>query len=114
MDVKRHARFLEPVQAVTGKCTRGSRGWAGGSSTLSSTIAPASPTQRSTTTSAQTVTEFTRRALNWFLGSGIVGERLLTDKRLGLHQEQGLARPLGERRIEHWRTKPYSPQRMGR
>jgi hypothetical protein len=35
-------------------------------------------------------------------------------QRLGLRQEQGPGQLLGERGIEHWRTKPYSPQTNGK
>ena len=63
---------------------------------------------------AATVTEFTRRGLDWFLARGVVTERLLSDNAWVYVKNKGLAQLLGERGIEHWRTKPYSPQTNGK
>lgn len=63
---------------------------------------------------AGTVTAFTRRGLDWFLARGIVTERLLSDNAWVYVKNKGLAQLLGERGIEHWRTKPYSPQTNGK
>jgi len=63
---------------------------------------------------AETVTPFTRRALDWFLARGIVTERLLSDNAWAYVKSKGLAQLPGERGIEHWRTKPYSHRPMGR
>jgi transposase InsO family protein len=48
------------------------------------------------------------------LERGIVTERLLSDNAWTYVKNKVLAELLGERRIEHWRTKPYSPQTNGK
>ena len=89
MDTKRHARFVEPGHAVTGRRTRARAGRLGVRPHPATTTAPGLPTRRSTTTSGpQTVTAFTRRALDWFLERGIVAERLLTDNAWVYVEEQ--------------------------
>jgi transposase InsO family protein len=115
MDTKRHARFLEPGHAVTGVRTRGSRG-AGWEfvHTLVDDCSRLAYSEIHDDERAQTVTAFTRRALDWFLARGIVTERLLSDNAWVYVKNKGLAQLLGERGIEHWRTKPYSPQTNGK
>jgi transposase InsO family protein len=115
MDTKRHARFSEPGHAVTGKRTQRSRG-AGWEfvHTLVDDCSRLAYSEIHDDERAGTVTEFTRRGLDWFLGRGIVAERLLSDNAWVYVKNKGLAQLLGERAIEHWRTKPYSPQTNGK
>jgi transposase InsO family protein len=115
MDTKRHARFLEPGHAVTGKRTHGSSG-AGWEfvHTLQDDCSRLAYSEVHDDERARTVTEFTRRALDWFLELGIVAERLLTDNAWTYVKNKELRQLLGERGIEHWRTKPYSPQTNGK
>ena len=115
MDTKRHARFTEPGHAVTGRRTERSRG-AGWEfvHTLVDDCSRLAYSEIHDDERADTVTAFTRRALDWFLESGIVTERLLTDNAWTYVKNKGLAQLLDERAIEHWRTKPYSPQTNGK
>lgn len=115
IDTKRHARFLEHGHAVTGERTYRSRGsgWEFVHTVVDDcsrlAYADVHDDER-----AQTVTEFTRRALGWFLERGIVAERLLSDNAWVYVKNKGLRKLLAERAIEHWRTKPYSPQTNGK
>ena len=115
IDTKRHARFVEPGHAVTGERTERSRG-AGWEfvHTLVDDCSRLAYSEIHDDERADTVTEFTRRALDWFLARGIVTERLLSDNAWTHVKNKGLAQLLGERAIEHWRTKPYSPQTNGK
>ncbi len=115
MDTKRHARFIEPGHAVTGKRTERSRG-AGWEfvHTLVDDCSRLAYSEIHDDERAATVTEFTRRGLDWFLARGIVTERLLSDNAWVYVKNKGLAQLLGERGIEHWRTRPYSPQTNGK
>jgi transposase len=115
IDTKRHARFVEPGHAVTGKRTHGSRG-AGWEfvHTLVDDCSRLAYSEIHGDERAQTVTEFTRRGLDWFGERGILTERLLSDNAWAYVKNKGLAQLLGERAIEHWRTKPYSPQTNGK
>ena len=115
IDTKRHARFLEPGHAVTGVRTRGSSGvgWEF-VHTLVDDCSRLAYSEIHDDERADTVTAFTRRALDWFLARGIVTERLLSDNAWTYVKNKGLAQLLGERGIEHWRTKPYSPQTNGK
>jgi transposase InsO family protein len=115
MDTKRHARFVEPGHAVTGVRTRRSRG-AGWEfvHTLVDDCSRLAYSEIHDDERAATVTAFTRRALDWFLARGIVTERLLSDNAWVYVKNKGLAQLLEERGIEHWRTKPYSPQTNGK
>ena len=115
MDTKRHARFVEPGHAVTGMRTQRSRG-AGWEfvHTLVDDCSRLAYSEIHDDERAGTVTAFTRRALDWFLARGIVTERLLSDNAWVYVKNKGLAQLLSERAIEHWRTKPYSPQTNGK
>jgi transposase InsO family protein len=115
IDTKRHARFREPGHAVTGRRTRGSRG-AGWEfvHTLVDDCARLAYSEIHDDERAQTVTDFTRRGLDWFLERGIVTERLLSDNAWAYVKNKGLAQLLDDRAIAHWRTKPYSPQTNGK
>jgi transposase InsO family protein len=115
IDTKRHARFVEPGHAVTGVRTERSRG-AGWEfvHTLVDDCSRLAYSEIHDDERAATVTAFTRRGLDWFLARGIVTERLLSDNAWVYVKNKGFARLLGERGIEHWRTKPYSPQTNGK
>jgi transposase InsO family protein len=115
VDTKRHARFLEPGHAVTGVRTRGSGGvgWEF-VHTLVDDCSRLAYSEIHDDERADTVTGFIHRALDWFLAHGIVTERLLSDNAWTYVKNKGLAQLLGERGIEHWRTKPYSPQTNGK
>jgi transposase InsO family protein/transposase-like protein len=115
IDTKRHARFVEPGHAVTGVRTQRSRG-AGWEfvHTLVDDCSRLAYSEIHDDERADTVTEFTRRGLDWFLARGIVTERLLSDNAWTYVKNKGFAQLLGERGIEHWRTKPYSPQTNGK
>jgi transposase InsO family protein len=115
MDTKRHARFVEPGHAVTGVRTERSRG-AGWEfvHTLVDDCSRLAYSEIHDDERAATVTEFTRRGLDWFLARGIVTERLLSDNAWVYVKNKGLAQLLVDRAIKHWRTKPYSPQTNGK
>jgi transposase InsO family protein len=115
IDTKRHACFLEPGHAVTGKRTHGSRG-AGWEfvHTIVDDCSRLAYAEIHDDERADTVTGFTRRGLDWFLARGIVTERLLSDNAWTYVKNKDLRRLLAERGIEHWRTKPYSPQTNGK
>jgi transposase InsO family protein len=115
IDTKRHARFLEPGHAVTGRRTHGSRG-AGWEfvHTVVDDCSRLAYAEIHDDERAATVTAFTHRALDWFLERGIVAERLLSDNAWVYVKNKGLHQLLAQRAIEHWRTKPYSPQTNGK
>jgi transposase InsO family protein len=115
IDTKRHARFLEPGHAVTGMRTHGSRG-AGWEfvHTIVDDCSRLAYAEVHDDERAATVTEFTRRALDWFLERGIVAERLLSDNAWTYVKNKDLATLLDRRQILHKRTRPYSPQTNGK
>jgi transposase InsO family protein len=115
MDTKRHARFIEPGHAVTGVRTERSRG-AGWEfvHTIVDDCSRLAYAEIHDDERAQTVTAFTRRALDWFLARGIVAERLLTDNAWAYTKNKDLAALLDRRQILHKRTRPYSPQTNGK
>lgn len=63
---------------------------------------------------AQTVTAFTRRALDWLLGHGIVAERLMTDNHFSYTKNRSFRQLLYRRAIQHIRTRPYTPRTNGK
>ena len=63
---------------------------------------------------AATVTAFTRRALDWYLGHGIVCERLMSDNAFTYVHNRSLRELLHARAIEHLRTRPYTPRTNGK
>ena len=63
---------------------------------------------------AATVAAFTRRALDWFLGLGIVAERILTDNHFSYTNSRAYRELLASRAIEHWTIRPYRPQTNGK
>ena len=115
VDTKRHARFVEPGHAVTGERTYGSvgAGWEFVHAIVDDcsrlAYAEVHDDER-----AATVTEFTRRALDWFLEHGIVAERLLSDNAWAYVKNRGLRELLDRRQILHKRTRPHSPQTNGK
>jgi transposase InsO family protein len=62
---------------------------------------------------ATTVTDFTRRALDWFLEQGIVCERLMTDAFV-YARSKSFKQLLYQRAISHLRTRPYTPRTNGK
>ena len=115
MDVKRHARFLEPGHAVTGVRTQRSRkaGWEF-VHTLEDDCSRLAYSEIHDDERAQTVTAFTRRALDWFAERGILAERLLTDNAWVYTKNKDLAELLDRRQILHKRTRPYTPKTNGK
>jgi len=80
MDTKKLGRFQGPGHALTGDRSRRSRrvGWEFCHSIVDD-CSRLAYTEIHDDERADTVTGFTRRALDWFLARGIVAERLLTD-----------------------------------
>ena len=115
IDTKRHACFIEPGHAVTGKRTHGSVG-AGWEfvHTIVDDCSRLAYAEVHDDEKAATVTAFTRRALDWFLERGIVAERLLSDNAWAYVKNKDLAKLFDRRQILHKRTKPYSPQTNGK
>jgi transposase InsO family protein len=115
MDVKKLGRFEAPGHALTADRTKRSRGagWEYVHSIVDdcSRLAYAEIHPDET---AETVTAFTRRALDWFLEQGIVCERLLTDNAFAYTQSHSLRRLLWRRAIRHIRTRPYTPRTNGK
>ena len=119
MDTKRFVRFTRPGHALTGDRRRSGaeKRMAVGHEFVHSIVDDHSrlayselhPDER-----AATVTAFTHRALDFFLERGIVAERLLTDNAFVYVRNRSLRELLASRSIEHWRTRPYSPQTNGK
>ncbi len=115
MDVKKLDRFEEPGHAVTADRTRRSRG--AGWEYVHSIVDDCSRLAYSEIhddETAATVTGFTRRALDWFLDQGIVGERLMTDNAFAYVHSRSLKQLLRQRAIHHIRTRPYTPRTNGK
>ena len=115
MDVKKLVRFQEPGHALTGDRSRRSRraGWEYVHSIVDDCSRMAY-SEIHDDERAVTVTEFTRRALDWFLEQGIVGERLMTDNAFSYIHNRSLAQLLEHRAIHHIRTRPYTPRTNGK
>ena len=115
MDVKRLVRFDAPGHALTGVRTKDSRG--AGWEYVHSIVDDCSRLAYSEVHAderAQTVTDFTRRALDWFLEQGVVCERLMTDNAFAYTKNRSLARLLRGRAIRHIRIRPYTPRTNGK
>ena len=115
MDTKRYQRFDAPGHAVTGDRTVKSRG--AGHEFAHSIVDDCSRlayTELHDYERADTVTAFTRRALDWFLEHGIVAERLLTDNAWCYTKNRSLSELLERRAIIHKRTRPYTPKTNGK
>jgi transposase InsO family protein len=115
MDTKRHACFERPGHAVTGDRTRRTAG-AGFEfvHTIEDDCSRLAYSEAHDDEQAATVAAFTERALDWFLELGIVTERILTDNAWCYTKSKDLRELLRARAIEHWKTKPYSPQTNGK
>jgi transposase InsO family protein len=115
MDVKKLGRFAAPGHALSADRSRRSRGagWEYVHSVVDdcSRLAYAEIHRDET---AGTVTAFTRRALDWFLGQGIVCERLMTDNAFAYTHSRSFAELLRRRAIGHLRTRPYTPRTNGK
>ena len=115
MDTKRLQRFEQPGHAVTGDRTQRSDG--AGHEFAHSIVDDCSRlayTEALDDERAPTVTAFTQRALDWFLGHGIVAERLMTDNAWCYVKNRGLRDLLQARAIIHKRTRPYTPKTNGK
>jgi transposase InsO family protein len=115
MDTKRFGRFETPGHALTGDRTRRSRrsGWEF-VHTLLDDCSRLAYSEVLDDERAVTVTAFTGRALDWFLGQGIVCERILTDNHFSYLHNRSLRELLRSRAIRHWRTRPYTPRTNGK
>ena len=115
MDVKKLGRFEAPGHALTADRTRRSRG--SGWEYVHSIVDDCSRIAYSeihTDEKADTVTAFTRRALDWFLDQGVVCERLMTDNAFSYTQSRSFAELLRRRAIRHIRIRPYTPRTNGK
>jgi transposase InsO family protein len=115
MDVKKLGRFDSPGHALTGDRARRSRRV--GFEHVHSIIDDCSRLAYSEIhedETAETVTAFTRRALDWFLEQGIVCERLMTDNAFAYTQSHTFKELLHRRAIRHIRTRPYTPRTNGK
>jgi transposase InsO family protein len=115
MDVKRFGKFTEPGHAVTGDRTKRSRrvGWEYCHSIVDD-CSRLAYSELHDDERADTVTAFTRRALDWFLDHGIVAERLMTDNAFSYTHNKRLRALLHARAIDHLRTRPYTPRTNGK
>jgi transposase InsO family protein len=115
MDTKQLGKFTEPGHALTGDRTRRSRrvGWEYVHSIVDDCSRLAYSEIHDDET-ARTVTDFTRRALDWFLEHGIVAERLMTDNAFAYIHNKTLRELLDRRAIGHLRTRPYTPRTNGK
>ncbi len=115
MDVKRFGRFTEPGHKLTGDRTQRSRrvGWEYVHSIVDD-CSRLAYSEIHDDERAATVTAFTRRALDFFLGLGIVAERLMTDNAFAYIHNKTLRELLHARAIDHLRTRPYTPRTNGK
>lgn len=115
MDVKKFGKFTEPGHAVTGDRTKRSRrvGWEYCHSIIDD-CSRAAYSELHDDERADTVTAFTRRALDFFLEHGVVAERLMTDNAFAYTKNRSLRELLYLRAIDHLRTRPYTPRTNGK
>ena len=115
MDVKRFGKFEAPGHAVTGDRSVRSRrvGWEYVHSIVDD-CSRLAYSEIHDDEQAQTVTAFTRRALDYFLGHGIVAERLMTDNHFSYTKNRSFRQLLYRRAIQHIRTRPYTPRTNGK
>jgi transposase InsO family protein len=115
MDTKKFGKFSEPGHAVTGDRTRRSRrvGWEYCHSIVDD-CSRLAYSELHDDERADTVTAFTKRALNWFLEHGIVAERLMTDNAFAYTKNRSLRELLDRRAIAHLKTRPYTPRTNGK
>jgi transposase InsO family protein len=115
MDVKRLVRFDAPGHAVSADRSHRSRGV--GWEYVHSVVDDCSRLAYSEIhrdERAGTVTDFTRRALDWFLEQGIVTERLMTDNAFSYVHNRSFGELLRARAIRHIRIRPYTPRTNGK
>jgi len=115
MDVKKFGKFTEPGHAVTGDRTKRSRrvGWEYCHSIVDD-CSRLAYSELHDDERADTVTAFTRRALDYFLELGVAAERLMTDNAFAYVNSLSLRELLARRAIRHVRTKPYTPRTNGK
>jgi transposase InsO family protein len=115
VDVKKFGRFAAPGHKVTGDRTQRSRriGW-DYAHTLLDDCSRLAYTELLDDERAETVTAFMARALDWFLGHGIVAERLLSDNAWAYTHNRSLRELLWRRAITHKTIRPYRPQTNGK
>ena len=115
MDTKKLGRFQQPGHKLTGDRARRSRsvGWEYVHSVVDDCSRLAYSEIHDDET-ALTVTAFTRRALEFYLGHGIVCERLMTDNAFAYVNNRSLRELLNARAIQHIRTRPYTPRTNGK
>jgi transposase InsO family protein len=115
MDVKKFGKFTQPGHAVTGDRTRRSKrvGWEYCHSIVDD-CSRLAYSELHDDEQAQTVTAFTRRALDWLLDHGVAAERLMTDNAFTYTKNQSLRRLLRARAISHLKTRPYTPRTNGK
>ena len=120
MDTARYARFERPGHAVTGdRARRGARLSQPG---VGYDFAHAIVDDHSRLAyvelledeRAETVTEFVRRALEWFDARGIRARRLMTDNAWSYVRNRSLRQLLAARQIKHLKTQAYRPQTNGK
>jgi transposase InsO family protein len=115
MDVKKFGKFTEPGHKVTGDRRRRSRrvGWEFCHSIVDD-CSRLAYSELHDDERADTVTAFTERALDFFLGHGVVAERLMTDNAFAYTKNRSLRELLDRRAIRHLRTRPYTPRTNGK
>ena len=114
MDVKKFARFTDPGHKKTGDRSQRSRrpGWEYVHSMIDD-YSRLAYSEICEDERAETVTEFTRRALDFYLAHGIVAERLMTDNHMSYRYSHSFAQLLHTRQIRHLRIRPYTPRTNG-
>src|SRR3954451_13606825 len=115
MDTKKLGRFEQPGHKLTGDRAQRSRrvGWEFVHSIVDDCSRLAYSEIHDDET-APTVTAFTRRALEFYLGHGIVCERLMTDNAFAYIHNRSLRELLHARAVRHIRTRPYTPRTNGK
>lgn len=106
MDVKKFSKFTEPGHAVTGDRAKRSRriGWEYAHSIVDN-CSRLAYSELHDDERADTVTAFTRRALDFFAAHGVVAERLMTDNAFAYTKNRSLRELLDRRAISHLRTR---------
>ena len=115
MDTKKLGRFQQPGHKLTGDRARRWRrvGWEFVHSIVDDCSRLAYSEIHDDET-APTVTAFTRRALDFYLGHGILCERLMTDNAFAYVHNRSLRELRHARAIQHIRTRPYTPRTNGK
>jgi hypothetical protein len=115
MDTKKLGRFEAPGHALTADRSRRSRrvGWEFVHSIVDD-CSRLAYSEIHDDERAATVTGFTHRAFDWFLGHGIVVERLMSDNHFTYTKNRSLAELLDRRMVRHLRIKPTRHAPMAR